>query len=90
MRYITFEELKLQPDSIRAKKFLKRLWYQIEEGFIQTPLEFHQLIEFQNDAPDGWELNFDGISFSLNKNIQHHGNLFISIQTSGLITYKLF
>ncbi|WP_442598968.1 hypothetical protein [Neobacillus sp. D3-1R] len=90
MRYITVEQLKNLPDSIRATKYLQTIWYQIEEGFIQTPLAFKQLTHIQHEAPEGWELNFDGLSFSLSKIIQNHGNLCIYIQTNGLITYKLF
>jgi hypothetical protein len=89
MRYFTFDNIKDHFDSILAKKYLQQLWYQIEEGFIETPLEYHHLIHFQHLAPNGWYLTSDGSFFSLHKSFPNHGLLYITIQVNGYINYKL-
>ncbi|PMC39139.1 hypothetical protein CJ195_04150 [Bacillus sp. UMB0899] len=91
MNYLTVNQISQSQASIEAKTYLKELWYAIVEGHFAMSRHYrmykYQLLHLQASAPEDWQLEWNGIQFTLTKDFEHHARVTLMLRPNGSIQY---
>ena len=89
MNYLTVNQISQSQAATDAKTYLKELWYAIVEGHFSMSHQYDiykdQLLHLQASAPKDWQLGWNGIQFTLTKNIEHHARVTLMLKPNGSI-----
>ncbi|WP_078431194.1 hypothetical protein [Metabacillus halosaccharovorans] len=89
MNYLTVNQISQSEAFKEAKAYLKELWYAIVEGHFAMSLRYkmykYQLLHLQACAPKDWQLGWNGIYFTLTKDIKHHARITMTLKPNGSI-----
>lgn len=93
MNYSTVQQIMNSPDTNQAVKYIKKLWYAKEEGYLSFSNNYHfyknEVMHLRAYAPDNWKLNIGDRSFSISKQIDNHGICKVTIFANGNISYTI-
>ncbi len=91
MNYLTVNYILDQQATSEAKGFLKDLWYAIVEGQFSISSDYNiykqQFMHIQASSPNEWKFGWNGLYFTLTKDIKNHASFTIVLKPNGHFNY---